>query len=377
MPSDTPWLQPLQRTQRTLAMGVHTLDSGNILARETWQRAAEHLSRRWFPRSQELAIAELIHECYLQALWWYPILQQRCPGTIKPTWHAGTVLTWLRRAASMSTHQWFFASIDIKTQATAEAAICQAQALPGTGDASWIEMSLEYLEMVSATGKRKAVIPTYILEMLSFLPWDRELDALLGCRESAHRRRIRRAKKQGTSSRLRCGHTQYLLADSQLAKHAAELGWVDLREVEVQVLEYLIRAKEDTEKAVMRLVIRLQDNVVADARSHIKAIVTGRRPAPARLSALRRFLRAFEADHRYAPGAWRQFVEISKYAKGQAKRHIKSQLPREADKSLPAIRTANTLIIPGMNPFMDYAPLEEWERWFSPYRCGFNRGEMK
>jgi len=372
VPSETLWLRSLQRTQRKLAMGVHNLDPESVLARETWQLAAAYLTRRWFPRSGKLAISELIHACYLHALWWYPILQQRCPGTCRPTWYTGTVLTWLRRAASMSTRQWYFASVTVETAATAVAAAHHAIRLPGVENGAWVEASLGFLEQLAATGKRKSVIPNYILEMLAFLDWDREFDEAFGCREPAHRRRIRRARKQGTSSRLRCRNNQYLLADIQLVKRTSDLDWIDLRDVAIQVLDYLIRAEEDPKTGVWRLEIRLQDSVVAEARGYIKSIATGRGPAPARLSALRYFLRAFEAKHRYAPGAWRQFEELSKYAKAMAKRHIKPQLSRQADKSLPAIRTTNTLIIPEANPFMDQAPLEAWERWFSPYRCGFD-----
>lgn len=368
MPSETLWLQPLQRTQRKLAMGVHTLDPEAVLARDTWRHAATYLTQRWFPRSGKLAISELIHECYLHALWWYPILQQRCPGTCRPTWYTGTVLTWFRRAASMTTRQWYFASIDMETSATAEDASHHAIRLPGVGNGAWVEASLGFLEQLAATGKRKSVIPTYILEMLAFLEWDREFDKALGCREPAHRRRILRVRKQGTSSRLRCGRTQFVLADRYLIRRAMEFDWVDLRETAVPILDYVIRAMEDPRTGGWRLVIRLQDEVVRDARSSIKAIVTGREPAHIRLSALRRFLYAFEANHRFAPGAWQQFMELSKYARSQSKRHIKPQLARGASNTIPAIRTTNTLIVSGANPFMDSTPMEVWERWFSPYR---------
>lgn len=368
MDPDIRWLQPIQRTQRTLAMGVHTLDPDEVLARETWRLAAEHLTRRWFPRSQNLAIGELIRQSYLHALWWYPILQQRCLGTCLPTWHTGTVLTWFRRAASRATGQWFFASGSIETEAAPEAAFQEAAALPGVGNQAWVEASLGLLAQLAATGSRKSVIPRYILESLAFRDTDREFDAQFECRAPARRRRILRVNKQGTSSYLRCGRTAYLLADEHLAARADDVAWVDLREAAVPFGDCLIGARKDDKAANYRLEIWLQERVIKEARNEIKAIATGRGPAPSRLHALRRFLCAFEAQHRYAPGAWRQLNEISKYAKGQSKRHIKPQLGPDQDKSLPAIRTTNTLIIPRPNPFLESASLEEWERWFSPYR---------
>jgi hypothetical protein len=139
-------------------MGVHKLDPCEVLARETWRLAADHLTRRWFPRSVDLAIGELIRECYLHVLWWYPILQQRCHGTYRPTWYRGTYLTWFRRSASQATRQWFHATPHIETAATPDAVLAQACLLPGAGDPGWVEESLAFLAALAATGSLKSTI---------------------------------------------------------------------------------------------------------------------------------------------------------------------------------------------------------------------------
>lgn len=368
MNSDIQWLQPIQRTQRTLSMGVHNLDPDEVLARKTWRLAAEHLAQRWFPRSQNLAIGDLVRESYLHALFWYPILQQRCLGTCLPTWHTGTVLTWLRRAASRTSEQWFYVSDSIETEATAEAALQEAVSLPGVGKRAWVEKSIGLLAQQAVTGGRKSVIPQYILETLAFRDVDLEFDARFECRAPARRRRILRTSKKGTCSYLRCGKTAYLLANQHLVSRANNALWIDLRDDVASLGTYLIGAKKDKKSGKFRLEIWLDGSVMEQARAEVKALATGRGPASHRMKALRRFLYAFEAQHHYAPGAWRQLNEISRYAIGQSKRHIKTQLGPDQDKSLPSIRTTNTLIIPRPNPFLAPAPLEEWERWFSPYR---------
>lgn len=369
MPSDPLWLQPLQRTQRSLAMGVHRLDPCEVLARDTWGLAADHLTRRWFPRSVDLAIAELIQTCYLHALWWFPILQQRCHGTYRPTWHRGTLLTWFRRSASMATQQWFYAPYRIEPEATFEAAVAQASALPGAGDPEWVEESLRFLADLAATGSLKSRIAQYLLETLAFLDNDRAFEVSLGYRARPSERRVLRAAKRGTASYLRYGRDIHVLCDAHRAARSEEGAiWTDLREGAVPVLDYVIRALPGGEKGAWRLAVELQSGVLAEARASIKAIVTGPQKAQFRLQQLRRFLYAFEATHRYAPGARHQFIELSKYAASQSKRHLKAQLGSGTDSTIPRIRVTNTLIIPRPNPFLEPAPLEEWERWFSPRR---------
>ena len=369
MNSDIRWLQPLQRTQRTLAMGVHNLDPNEVLLRETWQLAADYLTQRWFPRSNDLAIGELIRECYLHALWWYPILQQRYPGTYRPSWFTGSLLSWFRRSASKTTGQWFYATFCIEAAPTIEAAKQQGRLLPGAGNAAWVDDSLGFLAQLAATGKRKSVMARYILELVAFLDWDRMFNEAWECRARPSRRRVLRTARQGTVSYLRHGRIIHLLADSHRVKQSGEYAWIDLREEAVPVLDYLIGTVQVDKTDRERLLIQLQCRVVAEARANIKAIVTGKRSAPARLHELRRFLYKFEAQHRFTPGAWGQFVDLSRYAASQAKRHIKAQLASGSDMSIPRIRVTNTLIIPGTNPFLKATPLDEWERWFSPYRC--------
>lgn len=369
MPSAPDWLLPLQRTQRTLAMGVHDLDPAEVLQRETWRLAADHLVGRWFPRSRQLAIAELIHQSYLYALWWYPILQQRCHGTYRPAWYRGTLLTWFRRGASNATRQWYYATRHIDEIASAEAAIGHAQSLPGAGNPQWIRESLSFLTGLAATGGLKSAIASYMVELLAFRDIDEDFERVLEWRALPHRRRVLRAAKQGTASYLRHGRTIHILADAhRMARDDSGLAWMDLREVSVPVLDYRIGASRCEGEGTWRVGASLQDDVLTTARAAIKAIVTGTQSAPGRLRELRRFLYAFEASHRYATGARRQFIELSRYAASQSKRHVKPQLAQGTDKTLPHLKVTNTLIMPRTNPFLTPAPLEEWERLFLPRR---------
>lgn len=367
MPQAPSWLSPLQRTQRTLAMGVHKLDPCEVLARETWRHAADHLARRWFPRSVDLAIGELIREGYLHALWWYPILQQRCHGTYRPTWYRGTLLTWFRRSASQATRQWFYALYRIEPEATLEAALVQAIPLPGAGHPAWIEESLGFLAGLAATGALKSQIARYLLETLAFRDHDLAFEERLGYRARPKERQMLRQLKQGTTGYLRDGRDIHLLCDDRRAAREDSMGWVDLREASIPVLDYDIRAVPGDQRGAWRLEIALQQGVMGKARATIKALVRGGQSAGQRLRELRRFLYAFEATHRYAPGARHQFIELSRYAASQSKRQLKAQLGADTDKNIPRIRVTNTLIIPGPNPFLNEATLEEWERWFSPY----------
>lgn len=369
MASDAPWLQPLQRTQRTLAMGVHSLDPAEVLARETWRLAASHLTQRWFPRSVDLAIGELIHTGYLHALWWYPILQQRCYGTYRPSWYRGTLLTWFRRSASRATGQWWYATQRIDAVATPEAAIRHARGLPGAGNPAWIGDSLTFLADLAATGGLKSEIAQYIVELLAFRDRDEAFQKAFDYRALPHQRRALRAAKRGTVSYLRHGPIIHLLADAhRVGWDDSGLGWLDLREASVPVLDYRIRAARTDQDGRWRVGAALQEDVLALARASIKAIVTGNRPAPARLRELRRFLYAFEATHRYATGARKQFVELSRYAASQSKRRLKPQLGQGIDKMLPRLRVTNVLIMPKRNPFLESQQREDWERLFLPRR---------
>lgn len=365
----TTCLTAVQRTQRCLARGVHNADPAELLARETWAAVAAYLTARWFPRSVELAIGELIRECYRHALFWFPILQQRCPGTCRPTWYVGTVLTWFRRAVSPGTGQWFYATHSIGTAATADRAIGEALALPGVRNEGWVADSLDFLAQLAATDGRKAVIAQYILDELAFLDVDRDIEAAFHARARPHRRRVMRAGKQGTASYLRQGGTLHLLGDAHTVQRTdGQWSWVDLREHSIPVLDYLIGCQQDPKDQHWRLAASLQASVLAEARHTLKALATGPSPAPARLRAMRQFLSGFEANHRYAPGAFQQFQDLTHYARSQVNRHLRPQLPQGTDKTVPAIRVTNTLIIPRPNPFLDAQPADEWERWFSPYR---------
>ena len=370
MSSEHAWLQPVQRTQRTLAMGVHKLDPREVLVRETWRLAAEHLTDRWFPRSKHLAIRELIFECYLQALWWFPILQQRCHGTYRPTWYRGTLLSWFRRSASMATGQWFYAAYRIETAATSEAALAQAVCLPGAGDQGWMEESLGFLGGLAASGYLKSRIAQYILDVLAFMDYDRAFDERFEYRAMPSQRRVLRAAKKGTAGYLRQGQDIHILCDPcRMAHQNCDLTWIDLREGSVPILDYAIRARPTEKKGGYRVAVELQDRVMAEARATLKAIVSGNHKPAAKLHELRLFMNAFEASHRYANGARQQFIDISRYAASQFKRHVKGQLASSGkEDQTPRIRVTNTLIIPGPNGFLEPAPLEEWERWFSPRR---------
>ncbi|HQU17202.1 MAG TPA: hypothetical protein PLO69_14040 [Gammaproteobacteria bacterium] len=369
MPCDPPWLQPLQRTQRTLAMGVHKLDPAEVLARETWRLAAAYLTQRWFPRSADLAIGELIHRGYLHAVWWYPILQQRCYGTYRPSWYRGTLLTWFRRSASQATGQWWYAMQRIDGAADPEAAIRHARGLPGAGNAAWIGDSVAFLAGLAATGGLKSVIAEYIVDLLAFRDRDEAFQKAFDYRALPHQRRVLRAAKRGTVSYLRHGRIIHLLADAhRVARDDSGRCWTDLREASVPVLDYCIRASRADKDTTWRVGAALQEEVLTMARAAIKAIVTSSRPAPARLQELRRFLYAFEATHRYATGARQQFIELSRYAASQSKRRLKAQLGQGIDKTLPRLRVTNALIMPKPNPFLEPQQRDDWERIFLPRR---------
>lgn len=361
----------LLRTQRVLSMGVHNLDPQELLDRPTWRQAARLLTERWFPRSsgRQLAITELIEQSFLHALFWYPILQQRCPGTFRPTWFHGTLLSWFRRAASPSTQQHFYVPLHMDNTINVARMAENALALSGVKDGPWVEKSLAFLLDLAGTGGRKSEVARTIVESIAFITTDAQLQDGFDWRAPAVRRRVLRIRKIGTASYLRVGRDIHILCDQHAAARM-DSDWevLDLREESFEYLDYKFELETRDKNRLGQLRISLRDDVLADARATLKTIVSGKASVQQRVTQLSRFLTRFEAQHRYAPNAWSQFRDLSRQAHALAKRHLKAQMPRGSTISIPRIKTTNTLIIPKPNPFLDAMTVEDWERVFSPYR---------
>ncbi|HPQ25063.1 MAG TPA: hypothetical protein PLY75_09040 [Gammaproteobacteria bacterium] len=360
----------VQRQQKALSMGIRAPDPAGLVPSPAWSEAATYLATRWFPRSQDkgLAIAELVAEAYRHALYWYPVIQQRCPGTFRPNWFVGTVLSWLRRVISPATGQWFFVANELAQEVDLADLIANACTLPGITNSDWAADSLSFLWDLAGSGGRKSVIGATVIDALGYLPSDALFEDMLQWRARAPRRRVLRQQRIGTASYLRIGAQVLIAADGHASRRTRDdIPWVDLRETPADVLDYRLSV-ETGKDGPQRLLIDLQPGIVSEARAEIAAIVTRQTTAPQRLNALRHYLRRFEAQHRFAPNAWSQFLALSRYAKSQTKRYLKAQLPRDMDKQIPSIRTTNSHVIPQPNPFLGALEIDEWERLFSPYR---------
>ncbi|MDQ6971751.1 MAG: hypothetical protein Q9M30_03810, partial [Mariprofundaceae bacterium] len=223
--------------------------------RDTWARMATELAAHYFPvaarRKLTIQLAE-VSALNRAALALYP-LQYRLSGTLKPDWWHATVLSWLRRAASRHTNQFWFARFPVEGTPDPERSGINLQQATGASDAdaSLLVSQFEIMDDMLRQDSRRTE-----LARLIYLPWafahvDQEWNKQVMFTAYPSQRSKMRAAKQGTVSYLRINGEVWMLADKYAAKrHDVPGGWKDVREgASINWLDFCITWKDGGQKS--------------------------------------------------------------------------------------------------------------------------------
>ena len=168
----------VRRVQRDLSQGMCQSPAPALLSWGSWQYAAEILTRQFFPRyvRKDLDAVELIEQAYQHALYWFPLIQARLPGTYGPGWTPRGVVAWLCDNVAGASERWRLArvSLDDRGEEGIQRATDNALQLPGAHDRRWAQHSLTALWRIASSGGIKARLASLVYDPIAYADTDSE-----------------------------------------------------------------------------------------------------------------------------------------------------------------------------------------------------------
>ena len=116
------------------------------------------------------------------------------------------------------------------------------------------------------------------------------------------------------------------------------------------MLDYRLSVETGKDRP-QRLLIDLQPGIVSEARAEIAAIVTVRRQRRSVSTHCVTYLRPVQAQHRFAPNAWSQFLALSRTPSRRRSAISKRSCRATWTSRYRSIRTTNSHVIPQPDRF--------------------------
>jgi len=342
-----------------------------LLARDTWRRAAADLARFYFPTAARRGLTiqlEQVADLYRLAFALYP-LQYKLPGTLRPDWWHATVLSWMRRACSEHTRQLYLARFRVSEPATAARALeALARAGVSNEDCEALADLVERAADLAGADHRRGELARLVLMPWALADVDEAWNERVRFTAYPSQRAKMRAAKQGTVSYLRIHDEVWMFGDRYAAKrHEVPGGWRDVRDGEpVEWLDFWLRWVDGKGWD-----IRMTNARLADWRAEAKAILQSRGVPAFKAMRLADLAKRIRTRCEHATGCGRQLYELDRRLGRMFRQHLQAN-----DRKLkwPGCRPTFTgkLVMPKPNPFaeVEACTFTQWRAMFSPWRLG-------
>jgi len=371
-----PWLSLAQvrQAQAELAAAPRIRRIDRYTSRDTWHEVASVLTGHYFPIGvqKENVAMDWVTQLYRYALVFYP-LHYRLPGTYRPSWSRGALLSWLRRSIGPITRQWYAGVLSLEEPPVITTAVQNAsERLQIVNGDAWLSEACEFLDDHSQAATRRGDLARLIYLPIAYAHRDADWQKLTRFDAKPHQRRVLRATGQGSVGYLRRGREIILVADRQAAERLNDVDWVDLREGWLDVWDYRIRWTADPSgQRAGGVQIELRPEVIRHLEADAKSLLHEAGQPHYRLHRLNRRLAGFVETHRYASGAGRQLFEIDAKVKHWVRQTLSANDP-DAKHQVFTLHTrlVRRLVLPVANPFLDPHRLAvpAWQAMFNPYR---------
>lgn len=194
-------LTHVRQAQAALACSPRVRDLPRYAERSTWSTVATALTEHYF----RLSVAkdndftlDAVQRLYRYALAFYP-LHYRLPGTYRPTWTRGAVLSWLRRSIGPVTRQWYAAAASIEEPPAVAQALGNAVERLLIVDAdTWLSETLQFLDDHSLAPTRRGDLARLIYLPIAYAHLDAAWRERTAYDAKPHQRRVLRASGRGS-----------------------------------------------------------------------------------------------------------------------------------------------------------------------------------
>lgn len=294
---------------------------------------AQKLALHYFRQSKKKAPTafDLITQCYLLALLFYPLQERLLQRVYKPSWSSQVLCSWMRKAVSKQTRQYFFSQTVISDEWKDNSLLLTTL---NQTDISWLTFNIDLLNFESRRDTLAGKLSKMIIEPFLYAGYDDLSNNEYGVAETLQCRKMRRKKKLPTASSIRIGNKVYLFGDKNCSNGG---GWSDLRIGRENISYFMINYQKN--KYGEGLNINICDEKIQELKNEIKLIISSKGEVIYKYFLICRKIDFFANIVCCATGSGDQLYELDKWISDKINKKIFPSLSEVRRKSIFHIKT--------------------------------------